>query len=148
MEVTSVWPLLCLSQPFADVVTHAAVGHWERAAVIRLHSGFSDFETCWKRLYPTHCFIHSSIYSKEKHIKAPNRKMYEHNISHTTFSFNIYLVYCNMFSLCFVLLFLNKLFHQQDFSCLEVNYAHSSLTYLMAGLSRGPTRRNWKVCHH
>lgn len=64
------------------------------------------------------------------------------------FVLNIYLINCKMFSLCFVSLFLNKLFHQQDFSCLEVNYAHSSLTYLMAGLSWGPKRRNWKVCHH
>lgn len=146
MEVTSVWPLLCLSQPFADVVTHVAVGHWEPAAVIRLHSGFSDFETCWKRLYPTHCFIHSSIYSKEEHIQIGKCMSRLSAAQHLVL--NIYLINCNMFSLCFVSLFLNKLFHQQDFSCLEVNYAHSSLTYLMAGLSWGPKRRNWKVCHH
>lgn len=48
--------------------------------------------------------------------------------------------------------FQNKLFHRKDLPIsdteLRVNYAHSSLTYLMAGLCQRPTQGNWKVCHH
>lgn len=95
-------------------------------------------------------FIHL-LKKKETHQSIWRRKMYEQIIKHATFFyFNIYpqYIYYVFFFLLFVVVFLNKLFCQQDFPCLGVNYAHSSLTYLMAGLSRGPTRRNWKVCHH
>lgn len=95
-------------------------------------------------IWPTVAFIHPFV-PKKNAVKHPNRKMYNYYQPH---NFSFQYIYYDMFSLCFISLFLNKLFHQQDFSRLEVNYAHSSLTYLMAGLSRGPTRRNWKVCHH